>query len=415
MSDSENPKRKVQVKLDRKFGVSEEHQGRPFVKPTEEEPVDVKPKRSVPYGGWGENKPAEADGPWAKPAPSKAPVARNERPPVSKPWDSSRREGRAPVRGNDDRSPNQYTSRTEAPRDSFRRDRGDHRPGVKEQFSTVLQVQKAALSNPETAAAMQAELDPPWLKKILALNTDKGREKEEKFLAEGLRCVQEMVEYHSDLIDGVYLADGLENKPLFDLMTEKNVRKHVVTADQMERISTTVTSQGIVAVCRSASQKPDYSMGMPLTLVDGIQDPGNLGALYRTSLGFGIGMLLGKGTVNPFNPKVVRGSSGTFLRVPFEQDVDMLERIQFLRNKGYTIIATDLHAKQSLDQIAPRKLRKVAIIVGNEGAGADDRHIMHADEVVRIPMAKTLESLNVSVAHGILCFQISQIREANKQ
>jgi len=405
MSNSEQSKRKVQVRLDRKFGVSEEPADRPL-RPRENaaEPAQEArpPRRKVPYGGWGDNKPADSEIPF-EPARPAAPAAAG-------PWGS-----RAP---RDDRAaaPKRLNDRPEkgSPRDLYRRDRGDHRPGVKGQFDSLLDVQKAALANPETAAAMQSELDPPWMKRILALNTDKGREKEEKFLAEGVRCVTEMVEYHADLVDGIYIAEGCEVKSLQDLATEKNLRVHIVSTEQMERISTTVSSQGMVAVCRSASTKPDFDLGRPLTLVDGIQDPGNLGALYRTSLGFGMGMLLGKGTVNPFNPKVVRGSSGTFLRVPFEQNVDLLERIQFLRHKGYTIIATDLHAKQSIDQIAPRKLRKVALLVGNEGAGADSKHIQHADEVVRIPMAHTLESLNVSVAHGILCFQIAQLRDAVK-
>lgn len=392
MSESENQQRKVHSKLNRKFGVSEEYD-RPLRRepPAEDTPSGPKMKPAVPYGGWGDSRPAAED----------IPMVKVSEPESAGPWANRKPRPTGKPMGDHDR-------------DRFRRDREDHRPGKKEQFTTILGSQKEALANPETAAAVQAELDPPWLKKILILNTDKGREKQERFLAEGMRCVTEMVQYHSELVDGVYVVDGYENKQLLELLESRNMRKHVVTAEQMERISTTVTSQGVVAVCRSGSTKPDYALGVPLTLVDGIQDPGNLGALFRTSLGFGMGMLLGKGTVNPFNPKVVRGSSGTFLRVPFEQDVDMLERIQFLRHKGYTVIATDLHAKQSLEDIPARKLRKVAILVGNEGAGADERSILHADEVVRIPMSKTLESLNVSVAHGILCFQIAQIRAANK-
>lgn len=391
MSESQNPKRKVQSKLNRKFGVSEEYD-RPIRRDvaSESESSAPKLKPAVPYGGWGKERPSQDE----------IPLVKVSQPDAAGPWGNRKERPAKPA----------------APKngDSYRRDRNDLRPGKKEAFTTLLGSQKQALANPETAEAVLAELDPPWLKKILILNTDKGREKQERFLAEGMRCVTEMVQYHSELVDGVYVAEGYDNKQLLELMESRNMRKHIVTEEQMERISTTVTSQGVIAVCRSGSTKPDYDLGMPVTLVDGIQDPGNLGALFRTSLGFGMGMLLGKGTVNPFNPKVVRGSSGTFLRVPFEQDVDMLERIQFLRHKGYTVIATDLHAKQSLEELPARRLRKVAILVGNEGAGANERSILHADEVVRIPMSKTLESLNVAVAHGILCFQIAQIRASSK-
>jgi TrmH family RNA methyltransferase len=125
-------------------------------------------------------------------------------------------------------------------------------------------------------------------------------------------------------------------------------------------------------------------------------------------------MVLGRGTVSPFNPKVVRGSSGTFLRVPFEFDIDLIDHINFLRSKGYTIIATDLHAKQTLRDIPARKLRKMAFLVGNEGAGTNPYFIELADETVKIPMSSELESLNVSVAHGILSYEAAQIQEELK-
>jgi TrmH family RNA methyltransferase len=188
---------------------------------------------------------------------------------------------------------------------------------------------------------------------------------------------------------------------------------HDISDELMEKASTTVTSQGIFAVCRQASCRPNYETTRNvLTIVDAVQDPGNLGTLFRTSLGFSSGgMILGKGTVSPFNPKVVRGSSGTFLRVPFESDVDLIDKINFLRQKGYLIVATDLHARQSLRDLPPRKLRKVAFLVGNEGAGTNAYLIELADETVKIPMSSDLESLNVAVAHGILSYELAQLQK----
>jgi tRNA G18 (ribose-2'-O)-methylase SpoU len=267
-------------------------------------------------------------------------------------------------------------------------------------------------ASPEMAEEAASEKDPPWFRKLLALTTEKGREREEKFLAEGVRVVAEMIQYHADIVNGIYIVEGFMDEALFEKARAASIRIHDLTTEQMAKLSTTVTGPGVVAICRCASRKPDYDCGHVITLVDAVQDPGNLGSLFRTSLGFDSdGMLLGKGTVNPFNPKVVRGSSGTFLRVPFEHGVDLLERIQFLRQKGYCIIATDLHAKQSIADISPRKLRKVAIIMGNEGAGAEKGLIEQADELVRIPMSQSLESLNVAVAHGILSYQLAQMQE----
>ena len=92
----------------------------------------------------------------------------------------------------------------------------------------------------------------------------------------------------------------------------------------------------------------------------------------------------------------------------------MVDHINFLRSKGYTIIATDLHAKQSLRDIPKHKLRKMAFLVGNEGAGTNPYFIELADETVKIPMSSELESLNVSVAHGILSYEAAQIQEELK-
>lgn len=291
------------------------------------------------------------------------------------------------------------------------------RPEQKEQVFDE-NLDEAALE--ARAAQVEANEDvvsnPPWFKKLLALTTEKGREREGNFLGEGVHVVDELVSHHREIIIAVYVVDGFSDESLIEKINEAEITLHVLSEDQMKRLSSTITTQGIIAYCRSASSKPNYEQSRSvLTLVDAVQDPGNLGTLFRTSLGFcSNGMVLGRGTVSPFNPKVVRGSSGTFLRVPFEYDVDLVEHINFLRSKGYTIIATDLHAKQSLGEIPPHKLRKMAFLVGNEGAGTNQYLIDLADETVKIPMSSELESLNVAVAHGILSYEAAQIQEVLK-
>ena len=258
--------------------------------------------------------------------------------------------------------------------------------------------------------------NPPWFRKLLALTTEKGREREGKFLGEGVHVVEELVSKHREIVIAIYAVEGFENEELIEKINDADITLHMLSPEQMKQLSSTVTPQGIIAYCRIANTKPVYeSSRSVLTLVDAVQDPGNLGTLFRTSLGFGSdGMVLGRGTVSPFNPKVVRGSSGTFLRVPFEFDIDLIDHINFLRSKGYTIIATDLHARQALKDIPKHKLRKMAFLVGNEGAGTNQYLIELADETVKIPMSSELESLNVSVAHGILSYEAAQVQEELK-
>lgn len=338
--------------------------------------------------------------------------------------DREGREGRGDRPFNRDRRPRRFDDRRgdrpfRGGKDSGRgaapvyRQRPEQKEAV---FDENLDEQVLEARSAQVEAVEDPVSNPPWFKKLIALTTEKGREREGHFLGEGVHVVDELVSHHREIVIAVYVVEGFSDENLIEKINEAEVNLHVLTEDQMKRLSSTVTTQGIVAHCRCASSKPNYEQSRSvLTLVDAVQDPGNLGTLFRTSLGFGSnGMVLGRGTVNPFNPKVVRGSSGTFLRVPFEYDVDLVEHINFLRSKGYTIIASDLHARQSLGEIPARKLRKMAFLVGNEGAGTNQYLIELADETVKIPMSSELESLNVAVAHGILSYEAAKIQEELK-
>ena len=411
MSEEENkPKRTVRMTLDRKFGVSEAPERRPRRNDDERGSFGDKP---FGRGDRGERRFDRDRGERRFDRGDRRDENREDRPFNRE----DRRFGDRPF--NRDRRPHRFGDK---PFNRGRRDAVTNAPVYRqrpEQKETVDEnLDEAAL---EARAAQIETVDdaastPPWFKRLIACTTEKGREREGKFLGEGVHVVEELVKHHREIVISIYAVEGFENEPLIEAINEAEITMHVLTEEQMKRLSSTVTTQGIIAYCNIASKKPVYDMSRSvLTLVDAVQDPGNLGTLFRTSLGFGSnGMILGRGTVSPFNPKVVRGSSGTFLRVPFEFDVDLVDQINFLRSKGYTIIATDLHAKQSLREIPSHKLRKMAFLVGNEGAGTNPYFIELADETVKIPMSSELESLNVAVAHGILSYEAAQIQEELK-
>ena len=411
MSEEENkPKRTVRMTLDRKFGVSEAPERRPRRNDDERGSFGDKP---FVRGDRGERRFDRDRGERRFDRGDRRDENREDRPFNRE----ERRFGDRPF--NRDRRPHRFGDK---PFNRGRRDAVTNAPVYRqrpEQKETVDEnLDEAAL---EARAAQIETVDdaastPPWFKRLIACTTEKGREREGKFLGEGVHVVEELVKHHREIVISIYAVEGFENEPLIEAINEAEITMHVLTEEQMKRLSSTVTTQGIIAYCNIASKKPVYDMSRSvLTLVDAVQDPGNLGTLFRTSLGFGSnGMILGRGTVSPFNPKVVRGSSGTFLRVPFEFDVDLVDQINFLRSKGYTIIATDLHAKQSLREIPSHKLRKMAFLVGNEGAGTNPYFIELADETVKIPMSSELESLNVAVAHGILSYEAAQIQEELK-
>jgi TrmH family RNA methyltransferase len=403
----ENKNRTVKMTLDRKFGVSEKPERRPR-RDDDREERGGREGRSFDRGErkFGDRKPFGDRGDRRE---GRFDRERRPRRDGDDRGSFGGREGRRPFGDKrfGDRRPRRDFASAGAP---IYRQRPEEQ---KEEVEEVLDEAALEARVAQVEASEDSNFNPPWFKKLLALTTEKGREREGRFLGEGVHVVQELVSHHRELVIGVYMTEGFNDEALIEQINEAEIKLNILTEDQMKKISSTVTTQGIVAVARIASKKPVYeSSRSVITLVDAVQDPGNLGTLFRTSLGFGSdGMILGRGTVSPFNPKVVRGSSGTFLRVPFEFDVDLVDQINFLRSKGYTIIATDLHAKQSLRQIPQNKLRKMAFLVGNEGAGTNPYFIELADETVKIPMSSELESLNVAVAHGILSYEAAQIQE----
>ena len=403
----ENKNRTVKMTLDRKFGVSEKPERRPR-RDDDREERGGREGRSFDRGErkFGDRKPFGDRGDRRE---GRFDRERRPRRDGDDRGSFGGREGRRPFGDKrfGDRRPRRDFASAGAP---IYRQRPEEQ---KEEVEEVLDEAALEARVAEVESSEDSNFNPPWFKRMLALTTEKGREREGRFLGEGVHVVQELVSHHRELVIGVYMTESFNDEALIEQINEAEIKLNILTDEQMKKISSTVTTQGIVAVARIASKKPVYeSSRSVITLVDAVQDPGNLGTLFRTSLGFGSdGMILGRGTVSPFNPKVVRGSSGTFLRVPFEFDVDLVDQINFLRSKGYTIIATDLHAKQSLRQIPSNKLRKMAFLVGNEGAGTNPYFIELADETVKIPMSSELESLNVAVAHGILSYEAAQIQE----
>jgi RNA methyltransferase, TrmH family len=243
------------------------------------------------------------------------------------------------------------------------------------------------------------------VKPFLPLKTDKGRWKESRFLLEGAKNIADVMTVGSAIISTVLYSEEFVDADLLALIKKNRIELLHVSQDDIRALADTDSPQGIIAVANFATLKPDWSLARYVTLLDGVQDPGNVGAILRTSLALGMdAVVVGKGSCDPYNPKVVRSSVGALMRLPFETGEDLGAKMEFLRLKGFSIVATSSHAKLTLEQAKLRK--KVALIVGNEGAGTGAQYQDMADSVVKIPLKNKVESLNVSVAHGILTYQL---------
>jgi TrmH family RNA methyltransferase len=168
--------------------------------------------------------------------------------------------------------------------------------------------------------------------------------------------------------------------------------------------------QGVAALARwkdfSIEDVLANSNKGPLLAIAGVQDPGNLGTILRSAEAFGAGgVLLAEGTVSPFNPKVVRASAGSVFRLPVAR-AKLSDVVSLMKEHGLRMVATVSHKGTPLDQA--KLAGPLAIFVGSEGAGLPRDLIQQMDEVVAIPQAPQVESLNAGVAASIVLYEVAR-------
>ena len=188
----------------------------------------------------------------------------------------------------------------------------------------------------------------------------------------------------------------------------KGVEYEIVEEKVLKEAADTKTPQGVVAIV----EKPCYDWEellakeqLKIMLLEDLRDPGNLGTIIRTAEGAGMdAVIMSKETVDLFNPKVVRSTMGSIFRVPFFYVEDMMQTVKELQGKGVSVVATDLQGKNDYD--GERYPDKTAIVIGNEAKGISAEMRESADILIKIPMCGQLESLNASVAAGIMMYEL---------
>lgn len=227
---------------------------------------------------------------------------------------------------------------------------------------------------------------------------------------EGIRIVEEAI--RSGLrFDAVFFSESAENQAQ-KLMPQLGA--HVETAILPDKLFASMvpsdSPQGVAALVRyrqsSMAEILEKLAAGPLVVVAGLQDPGNLGTILRSAEAFGAaGVWLGEGTVSPFNSKVVRGSAGSIFRLPFVR-VKLAEVLPQLHEKSVRVVATSSHKGVPLPDAnlgAP-----IAILVGGEAAGVPRDLLSKADEIIAIPHARQVESLNAGIAASIVLYEIAR-------
>lgn len=233
-------------------------------------------------------------------------------------------------------------------------------------------------------------LNNEYIKYLCKLKEKKARTVEKKFIIEGYHLVNEA--YKANILKEILLTE--------DTNDYTDIAKIKVTEAIIKKISTTVNPQNIIGICDITFKKE--IKGTKILLLDNINDPGNLGTLIRSSLGFGIEtIVLSNDCVDLFNEKVIRASQGAIFKMNIIID-DLKQVITKLKKQGIKVFGTSLNSSQFLQEID--KTSKYAILLGNEANGVKEELLQSTDQNIKIEINNELESLNVAVAGSILMY-----------
>ena len=239
--------------------------------------------------------------------------------------------------------------------------------------------------------------DNQTIKEIIKLKDKKFREN--SYLVEGIKQVREAIKENAK-IEKIVISEDFENKDAF-----KDFECIEVSTKIFRHMTDTKTPQGVLAVvAKNKNKEIDYSKDF-LIILDNIQDPGNLGTIIRTADSCDLGqVIVSTDTVDSYSPKVIRSTMGSSFRINVIER-NLVETIREIKAHGFEIIVTSLQTDKSIYDI---DYSKKAIVIGNEANGVRDEIMKEADLEVKIPMLGKTESLNASIAAGVMMYEYSR-------
>lgn len=261
------------------------------------------------------------------------------------------------------------------------------------------------------------------IKNIVQLNSSsKARHTQNAFVAEGIKmfmeapllCINEVYlseELHDRINIAVRYDDDNDEGQLLKkcAIKLKETGYEEVSAQVFKKMSDTVTPQGILTVVREERHRLEEFLegkdrsDLHVLILENLQDPGNMGTMIRTAEAAGYDLIVAnEGTVDMYNPKVIRSTMGSIYRVPVIYSQALSGDIDRLKDAGVQVYAAHLKAKRDYREISFG--RRIAVMIGNEGNGLSDEIASKADEYIKIPMQGQVESLNAAVAAALLMF-----------
>lgn len=248
--------------------------------------------------------------------------------------------------------------------------------------------------------------DNSLIKHIKRLKEKKYRDEYGEYIIEGLKLIKEAIQENAD-IKYIVVCDGCDNSEMIESHLKYEMARLdfiYVPQNIFKLLSDVENPQGVLAVIGKASKEINIDINEDIILaLDDIQDPGNLGTILRTADSVGLKQILvSKGTADSYNPKVVRSTMGAIFRVNVIECENLKESLKNLQKKDYKVMTTSLKSKKTIFEV---NYKKKIIVIGNEANGVSKEILNLADEKVIIPMLGKTESLNASVATGVILYE----------
>lgn len=231
------------------------------------------------------------------------------------------------------------------------------------------------------------------IKSIKKLDQKKFRDETSEFVVEGDHLVMEA--FKANILKEVIALEGT-------IIDKVDVEINYATSSVLKYISSLSTPPKVIGICKKIKEKP---LKDKILILDGIQDPGNLGTIIRSCVAFNISdIIVSPDTTDIYSPKVLRATQGMIFNVNIIKR-NLGEIIYSLKNSGYTIYGTKVNGGKSVKNVEKRE--KFAIIMGNEGNGVKKENLDLCSEYIYIDMNNKCESLNVGVATGIILYELN--------
>ncbi len=241
------------------------------------------------------------------------------------------------------------------------------------------------------------------IKLVASLDKNRGRAKSGLFIAEGKRLCDDALKWTPQSIEFFLVSHSFDEKnPDYT----DGFEAYEVPDSLFALVCGTETPQGILATVKIPREQNSYVKSPNILILDGVSEPGNMGTILRTAEAMGFNdIFITKGSADIYSPKVVRSTMGAIFRLRFHFESN-LGFISDLKNKGYQIISTALLNSVPLPQLEQGE--KNAVVIGNEANGVSKEILDISDTIVKIPMSGNAESLNASVAAGIVMYELSE-------